>query len=137
MERHGNSEAGYRNPYDLGSTDRNLAYDADMEWDFGMPVPTNTSQPCNKWKRTGWRSGTKWPAAYPDSLPAMIDIGPGSPVGAAFGYGAKILPSIRKLFISATGPWDHAIHLTPWFNIYSRERGICTERTSFNRYDYR
>ena len=42
----------------------------------------------------GWRSGTgKWPAYYIDSLPGMIDIGPGSPVGVEFGYG--LVPSAR------------------------------------------
>ena len=36
------------------------------------------------------RNGSgKWPAYFEDSLPAVVDIGPGSPVGVAFGTGAK------------------------------------------------
>ena len=45
----------------------------------------------------GWRSGTgKWPTYYIDSLPAMVDIGPGSPVGVEFGYGAKFPAKYQK-----------------------------------------
>jgi putative heme-binding domain-containing protein len=85
--------SGYRNPYDMDfNADGELfVYDADMEWDQGMPWyrPTRVSHSPSG-SEFGWRSGTgKWPAYYVDSLPATVDIGPGSPVGATVGYGAK------------------------------------------------
>jgi hypothetical protein len=78
--------AGYRNAYDMAfNADGELfVYDADMEWDFGSPWyrPTRVNH-ATSGSELGWRSGTgKWPACYPDSLPALVDIGPGSPVGA-------------------------------------------------------
>lgn len=85
---------GYRNPYDMAfNADGELfAYDADMEWDVGLPWyrPTRVVH-ATSGSEFGWRSGSgKWPDHYIDSLPAMIDIGPGSPVGVDFGYGAVL-----------------------------------------------
>ncbi len=84
--------AGYRNPYDFAfnADGEVFAYDADMEWDFGAPWyrPTRVNH-ATSGSELGWRSGTaKWPASFADSLPAFVDIGPGSPVGVCFGYGA-------------------------------------------------
>ena len=91
---------GYRNSYDMAfNADGELfVYDADMEWDYGMPWyrPTRVNH-ATSGSELGWRSGTgKWPAYYVDSLPAMVDIGPGSPVGVTFGYGAKFPSEISK-----------------------------------------
>ncbi|MGH7140735.1 MAG: family 16 glycoside hydrolase, partial [Pirellulales bacterium] len=64
----------------------------------------------------GWRSGTgKWPAYYVDSLPAVVDIGPGSPVGATFGYGTKFPARYqRALFICDwTFGTMYAVHNEP------------------------
>ena len=85
---------GYRNPYDMAfNADGELfAYDADMEWDVGTPWyrPTRVVH-ATSGSEFGWRSGTgKWPEYYIDSLPAMVDIGPGSPVGVDFGYGSPL-----------------------------------------------
>ena len=85
---------GYRNPYDMAfNADGELfAYDADMEWDVGMPWyrPTRVVH-ATSGSEFGWRSGSgKWPTHYLDSLPPMINIGPGSPVGAEFGYGSPL-----------------------------------------------
>ena len=120
--------AGYRNPYDFGfNADGEIfAYDADMEWDFGMPWyrPTRVNH-ATSGSELGWRSGTaKWPAAYPDSLPAMVDIGPGSPVGAAFGYGAKIPAKYQKAFYICDWTFGtmYAIHLTPSGSTYTAEK---------------
>lgn len=82
---------GYRNPYDMAfNADGELfAYDADMEWDVGTPWyrPTRVVH-ATSGSEFGWRSGTgKWPEYYIDSLPPLINIGPGSPVGVDFGYG--------------------------------------------------
>lgn len=120
--------AGYRNPYDFGfNADGEIfAYDADMEWDFGMPWyrPTRVNH-ATSGSELGWRSGTaKWPAAYPDSLPALVDIGPGSPVGAAFGYGAKIPAKYQKAFYICDWTFGtmYAIHLTPSGSTYTAEK---------------
>lgn len=82
---------GFRNPYDMAfNADGELfAYDADMEWDVGLPWyrPTRVVH-ATSGSEFGWRSGSgKWPDYYIDSLPAMVNIGPGSPVGVDFGYG--------------------------------------------------
>ena len=84
---------GYRNPYDMAfNADGELfAYDADMEWDYGAPWyrPTRVVH-ATSGSEFGWRSGTgKWPEYYHDSLPPLVNVGPGSPVGIEFGYGLQ------------------------------------------------
>jgi putative heme-binding domain-containing protein len=91
---------GYRNQFDLAfNADGELfSYDSDMEWDMGMPWyrPTRATHAVSG-SEFGWRSGTgKWPAHYIDSLPQLVDIGPGSPVGVTFGYGAKFPAKYQK-----------------------------------------
>ena len=84
---------GFRNQYDI-SFDANgelFAFDSDMEWDMGtpwyMPIRINHVVSGGDY---GWRSGSgRWPAYYADSLPATIDVGPGSPSGSVFGTGAR------------------------------------------------
>lgn len=93
---------GYRNPYDMDfNADGELfAYDADMEWDMGTPWyrPTRVVHAVSG-SEFGWRSGTgKWPPYYVDSLPQAVDIGPGSPVGGTFGYGATFPAKYQKAF---------------------------------------
>ena len=108
---------GYRNAYDMAfNADGELfVYDADMEWDFGSPWyrPTRVNH-ATSGSELGWRSGTgKWPTCYPDSLPALIDIGPGSPVGVDFGSGTKFPEKYqRALYICDwTFGTMYAIHL--------------------------
>lgn len=77
--------AGFRNAYDLAVLPNGdvVTYDADMEWDMGLPWyrPTRICQVLSG-ADYGWRSGSgKWPADYPDAPPAVCDIGPGSPTG--------------------------------------------------------
>lgn len=84
---------GFRNQYDL-ALNRNgdlFTYDADMEWDMGTPWyrPTRINH-VTSGSDHGWRSGSgKWPAYYEDSLPPVVDIGPGSPTGVVSGIGTK------------------------------------------------
>lgn len=111
--------SGFRNEFDLAfNPDGELfTFDADMEWDIGSPWyrPTRVCH-VTSGSEFGWRSGTgKWPAYYPDSLPATVDIGPGSPTGIAFGTGAKFPAKYQKaLFIC---DWSfgllYAVHLEP------------------------
>ena len=85
--------SGFRNQYDI-AFDANgelFTYDSDMEWDMGTPwyMPTRINHVVSGGDY-GWRSGSgRWPAYYADSLPASVDIGPGSPTGTVFGTGAK------------------------------------------------
>ena len=64
----------------------------------------------------GWRSGTgKWPTYYADSLPALVDVGPGSPVGVAFGTGARFPARYQRAvyLLDWTFGTMYAVHLTP------------------------
>ena len=75
--------AGFRNPFDMAfNTDGELfAYDADMEWDIGMPWyrPTRICH-VTSGSEFGWRTGSgKWSAYYPDNLPAVHNLEQGSP----------------------------------------------------------
>ncbi len=75
--------AGMRNPFSFGfNADGELfAYDADMEWDFGMPWyrPTRILH-VTSGAEFGWRTGSgKWPVFYPDNLPSVTDLAQGSP----------------------------------------------------------
>lgn len=110
---------GFRNEYDIAfnANGELFSYDADMEWDLGSPWyrPTRVTH-ATSGSEFGWRSGTgKWPTYYEDSLPPVINIGPGSPVGITFGYGTKFPAKYQKaLFIlDWTYSTIYAIHLTP------------------------
>ena len=83
--------AGYRNPFDMAfNPDGELfAYDADMEWDIGMPWyrPTRICH-VTSGSEFGWRTGSgKWPAYYPDNLPAVHNLEQGSPTAVLAGTG--------------------------------------------------
>ena len=118
---------GFRNQYDIAFSPQGelFTYDADMEWDIGAPWyrPTRVNH-VTSGSEFGWRSGTgKWPEYYPDSLGAVVDIGPGSPTGIAFGTGAKFPAKYQQsLFIA---DWSYgtvyAVHLTPDGSSYTGE----------------
>lgn len=119
---------GYRNQYDIAfNADGELfTYDADMEWDFGSPWyrPTRVCH-ATSGSEFGWRSGTgKWPVYYEDSLPPVVDIGPGSPTGVVFGYGARFPARYqRALFIlDWTYSTIYAVHLVPEGASYRAEK---------------
>lgn len=94
---------GFRNVFDI-ALDANgelFAYDADMEWDFGLPWyrPTRIvhAAPGSDF---GWRTGSaKWETYCEDSLPPVHEIGPGSPTGLLFAYGSRFPADwARKLY---------------------------------------
>ncbi len=127
--------AGYRNAYRIAfNADGELfAYDADMEWDFGMPWyrPTRAMH-ATSGSDFGWRSGTgKWPTYYLDSLPPMLNIGPGSPVGMTFGYGAKFPAKYQKALylLDWTFGTIYALHLTPDGSSYQAVKEEFLSRT--------
>lgn len=81
--------AGYRNPFDIAlNNDGELfTFDADMEWDLGMPWyrPIRVCH-VTSGSEYGWRTGSgKWPVYYPDNLPPVVNLGQGSPTGIFMG----------------------------------------------------
>lgn len=127
--------SGYRNPYDMAFNRHGelFAYDADMEWDMGSPWyrPTRVVH-ATSGSEFGWRSGTgKWPDYYVDSLPSLVDIGPGSPVGVEFGYGTKFPQKYQDaLFICDwTFGTMYAIHLKDSGSSYSATKEEFLSRT--------
>jgi putative heme-binding domain-containing protein/uncharacterized protein (TIGR03067 family) len=110
---------GYRNPFDIAFNRHGdlFTYDADMEWDMNTPWyrPTRVCLAASG-SEFGWRNGAgKWPAYYPDSLPAVHDIGPGSPTGVTFGYGARFPAKYQESLFMCDWSYGklYALHLTP------------------------
>lgn len=82
--------AGFRNPFDFGFNPAGelFAFDSDMEWDFGLPWyrPIRVCH-VTSGSEFGWRTGSgKWPPYYPDNLPAVVDLGQGSPTAVVMGH---------------------------------------------------
>lgn len=126
---------GYRNEYDfaLNADGEMFVYDADMEWDIGSPWyrPTRVVH-ATSGSEFGWRSGTgKWPPHYVDSLPQLVDVGPGSPVGVEFGYGTKFPAKYQKaLYICDwTFATMYAIHMEPSGSSYTATKEEFVSRT--------
>ncbi|HEX4129376.1 MAG TPA: c-type cytochrome [Pirellulales bacterium] len=110
---------GLRNCFDAAvDHDGELfTFDADEEADFNTPWfrPTRICH-ITSGSEFGWRSGAgKRPAWYPDSLPPVIDIGPGSPTGMTFGYGAKFPTKYQQALYALDWSWGriYAVHLRP------------------------
>ncbi|MEY3829021.1 MAG: hypothetical protein RL636_722 [Verrucomicrobiota bacterium] len=111
--------SGFRNIYG-GAVNQDgelFTYDADMEYDFNTPWyrPTRINHVVSGGEY-GWRNGAgKYPEFYPDNLPATLNIGPGSPTGVTFGYGAKFPAKYQQALYALDWSWGkiYAIHLTP------------------------
>jgi putative heme-binding domain-containing protein len=110
---------GYRNIFDasLNYEGELFTYDADMEYDFNTSWyrPTRVNH-VTSGSEYGWRNGAgKRPEFYADNLPATINIGPGSPTGTTFGYGAKFPAKYQNALYILDWSWGklYAIHLTP------------------------
>lgn len=110
---------GFRNQFDI-AFDQNgelFTYDSDMEWDQGTPwyMPTRINHAVDGGDY-GWRSGAgRWPAYYADSLPSVVDIGPGSPTGTVIGTNAKFPAKYQHALFAADWTYGtmYAIHLVP------------------------
>lgn len=118
---------GYRNQYDAAYMKNGdlFTYDADMEWDFNTPWyrPTRVCL-ATSGSEFGWRNGAgKYPAFYPDNLPAVLNIGPGSPTGVCFGYGAKFPAKYQNAFFICDWSYGklYAVHLSPEKSAYKGE----------------
>jgi putative heme-binding domain-containing protein len=117
--------SGYRNIFDAAfNRDGELfTYDADMEYDFNTSWyrPTRINH-VTSGSEYGWRNGAgKWPEFYPDNLPAVLNIGPGSPTGVTFGYGAKFPAKFQEALFALDWSWGklYAIHLQPKGSSYT------------------
>jgi putative heme-binding domain-containing protein len=104
-----------------------------MEWDFGSPWyrPTRVVH-ATSGSEFGWRSGTgKWPSYYIDSLPELINIGPGSPVGVEFGYGTKFPAKYQKALYICDWTFGtmYAIHIEPHGSSYKATKEEFVSRT--------
>ena len=80
----------------------------------------------------GWRSGTgKWPAYRIDSLPAVLNMGPGSPVGVEFGYGAKFPAKYQRALFCLDWSYGtiYAVQITPEGASYTGTRETFLART--------
>ncbi len=110
---------GFRNEYDiaLNRFGDMFTFDADMEWDMGMPWyrPTRICQVVSGGDY-GWRSGSdKWPTYYEDSLPPVVDIGPGSPTGVVCGTHADFPTAYQAALFALDWTFGtiYAVHLKP------------------------
>lgn len=111
--------SGFRNIFDaaFNKAGELFTYDADMEYDFNTPWyrPTRVCHVVSgaEW---GWRNGAgKWAEWYPDNLPPAVNIGPGSPTGVTFGYGAKFPAKYQNALFCLDWSWGrlYAVHLQP------------------------
>jgi len=109
--------SGFRNIYgaSLNKDGELFTYDADMEYDFNTPWyrPTRVNHVVSGGE-FGWRNGAgKYPEFYIDNLPATVNIGPGSPTGTRFGYGAKFPAKYQNAYYIMDWSWGkiYAVHL--------------------------
>ena len=119
---------GYRNEFDFAFNLNGdiFTYDSDMEWDIGTPWyrPTRINHSTSG-ADFGWRSGAgKWPSYYPDSLPATVNIGPGSPTGVCSGTGAKFPAKYQKAIFANDWTYGtmYALFPTPDGGSYQTEK---------------
>lgn len=109
--------SGFRNIYGgaINKDGELFTYDADMEYDFNTPWyrPTRVNHVVSG-AEYGWRNGAgKYPEFYSDTLPATLNIGPGSPTGTRFGYGAKYPKKYQNAYFILDWSWGkiYAVHL--------------------------
>ncbi len=118
---------GYRNPFDIAFNRAGelFTYDSDMEWDVNMPWyrPTRVLHVVSGGDY-GYRNGSgKWPPYYIDSLPPVVNVGPGSPTGIVFGYGAKFPAKYQDALYICDWSYGklYALHLAPRGATYDGE----------------
>ncbi len=100
--------AGFRNHFDIAfnSLGELFTFDSDMELQeslpFYHPVRVMHSVPGADF---GWRSNDgKWPPYYVDALPAVVDIGRGSPTGLVFCNHQQFPPEYQDALL--IGDWS-------------------------------
>ncbi len=120
--------SGFRNVFDaaVNGDGELFTFDSDDEGDMNLPW-YRPARICHvvsgaDW---GWRNGAgKWPPFYPDTLSPVLDIGPGSPTGMTFGYGAKFPAKYQNALFALDWSWGklYAIHLQPRESSYRAEK---------------
>lgn len=120
--------AGFRNEFDIAFNEAGdlFTYDSDMEWDFGLPWyrPTRICH-VTSGAEFGWRTGdSKWLPANPDNLPAIVNIGQGSPTNVMSGMTAKFPQKYRQSIFAFDWSFGiiYSIHLKPKGATYDGER---------------
>jgi putative heme-binding domain-containing protein len=111
---------GFRNSYDIAFDARGelFTYDSDMEWDMGLPWyrPTRLLHIVSGADYGSRNGNAVWPAWVPDSLPATLDLGPGSPTGVLHGRELTQFPKEWRERLYAAD-WSYgrvwAVDLTP------------------------
>jgi putative heme-binding domain-containing protein len=116
---------GFRNHYDAAFNREGelFTYDADMELDLNTPWyrPTRINHVIDG-ADYGWRTGSgKFMDYCSDTFGAVVDIGPGSPTGVCFGYGAKFPAKYQNAFFACDWSYGklYAVHLKPKGSTYS------------------
>ncbi|GAB3707754.1 hypothetical protein GCM10027592_42190 [Spirosoma flavus] len=111
--------AGFRNAFDIAFNEAGdmFTYDSDMEWDFGLPWyrPTRICH-VPSGAEFGWRTGdSKWLPGNPDNLPAIVNIGQGSPTNVFYGANAKFPQKYRQSIYAFDWSFGimYSIHLKP------------------------
>ena len=75
-----------------------FTYDSDMEWDMGLPWyrPTRICH-VTSGSDFGYRENNgKWSPSYADNVPAILNIGPGSPTNVMSGADTRFPEKYRK-----------------------------------------
>ncbi len=108
---------GFRNIYAaaVNHAGELFTYDSDMEWDMNTPWyrPTRVNHVVSG-AEFGWRNGAgKQAEFYADNLPGTVNVGPGSPTGTTFGYGAKFPAKYQNALFILDWSWGkvYAVHL--------------------------
>jgi putative heme-binding domain-containing protein len=110
---------GFRNAFDAAFrlNGELFTFDSDMEWDEDLPWyrPVRVNH-CPPGADFVWRTGSaNTPAYYIDSLPAIYDVGRGSPVGLEFYEHTSFPPKYQGAYLMAD--WSlgviYAAHLKP------------------------
>jgi putative heme-binding domain-containing protein len=122
---------GLRNGYDIAFNRRGdlFTFDSDLEYDIGMPNyrPTAIRQILSGtdsgWAGSGPAMQWSWTPKWEDIQPPIQNIGPGSPTGVCFGYGAKFPARYQEALFACDWTFGRifAIHLTPKGATYEAE----------------
>ena len=132
---------GFRNSYDFdfNADGEMFTFDSDMEWDWGLPWyrPIRINH-CVIGGESGWRSGSAvWPEYYPDSLPATVNIGVGSPTGVKFGTKSKFPEKYQKALFAFDWSYGRifAVHLKPQGASYTADYEVFLQGKPLNLTD--
>ena len=122
---------GLRNSYDMAFNRQGelFTYDSDLENDFGLPNYRPTAiRHVLSGTDCGWggRAGEmlwSWTPTWEDIQPPIRNIGPGSPTGVCFGYGAKFPAKYQNALFACDWSYGRmfAVHLTESGASYTAE----------------